>query len=93
MSLIEQAPDSTLCTHFRRRNRFQPFVRGSGIFGGDPLQPAAVHHAAYTGYGPLVSGPEVLDHFTIRMAPEADAFPADAARETQVVLAGHVSGC
>src|SRR5678816_3651970 len=65
--LVEQAPNVSLRTHFHRQNQFQIFVRGSGTIGRHPLGPLMVHYAgAYSGYGPLVAGPEGLAYFTLR---------------------------
>jgi hypothetical protein len=85
ISLIEQAPHSTLGTHFHRQNQFQLFVHGGGSIGRDTLAPLTVHYAgAYTGYGPLVAGGEGIHYFTIRPVCEAGAIPAEQAREQMV---------
>lgn len=71
-SLIEQPPDMTLPAHFHRNNQFQLFVDGSGRIGRNPIAGLTVHYAgAYTGYGPLVAGPEGLKYFTIRPVCES----------------------
>lgn len=65
--LVEQPANTTLKTHFHGENQFQVFVRGSGSIGRETISPMTVHYAgAYTGYGPLLSGPEGLFYFTIR---------------------------
>jgi hypothetical protein len=85
ISLIEQAPDSTLGTHFHRQNQWQLFVHGGGALGRDALAPLTIHYAgAYTGYGPLVAGPQGIHYFTIRPVCEAGAIPAEQAREQMV---------
>lgn len=67
--LVEQAPGSTLKTHFHRQNEFQVVVQGTAMLGRHPVRPYTVHYAgAYTGYGPLVAGPEGLAYFTMRAA-------------------------
>jgi quercetin dioxygenase-like cupin family protein len=67
--LVEQPPNYSVATHFHRQNEFQVVVRGSGRLGPHPIRPYSVHYAgAYTGYGPLVSGPEGLAYFTLRTA-------------------------
>jgi hypothetical protein len=72
--LIEQAPNSTILSHFHRQNQFQVVIGGSGTIGRHDLQPLTVHYAgAYTGYGPLVSGPEGLTYFTLRCVSESGA--------------------
>ena len=65
--LVEQPAGSTLNTHFHRQNEFQVVVQGMGTLGPHPLRPYTVHYAgAYSGYGPIVAGPEGLSYFTIR---------------------------
>lgn len=65
--LVEQPANTTLKTHFHGENQFQVFVRGSGSIGRETISPTTVHYAgAYTGHGPLLSGPEGLFYFTIR---------------------------
>lgn len=67
--LVEQAADSVNPTHFHIQNQFQLFTRGSGTIGRSPkpLGPFVIHYAgAYTGYGPIVAGPEGVDYITMR---------------------------
>lgn len=65
--LVEQPPNTSLHGHFHGENQFQVFVRGEGRIGTHAIQPVSVHYAgAYTGYGPLISGPEGVFYFTIR---------------------------
>lgn len=65
--LVEQPANSTLKTHFHRQNEFQVVVDGSGTLGPHSLRPYTVHYAgAYSGYGPIVAGPDGLSYFTIR---------------------------
>ena len=72
--LIEQGPDTTLRTHFHTENEFQVVVQGSGTLGRHAIRPISVHYAgAYTGYGPLVAGPEGISYFTIRSVFESGA--------------------
>lgn len=83
--LIEQEANSTLPTHFHRQNEFQLVVGGSGAIGRHAMKPFAVHYAgAYTGYGPVVAGPEGLDYFTIRPVFDTGALMASEAREKMV---------
>lgn len=83
--LAEQPPDYTLETHFHRQNQFQLFVDGSARLGPHPLEPVTVHYAgAYTGYGPLVSGPQGVKYFTIRHVFDTGYIPATQAREKMV---------
>jgi hypothetical protein len=70
--LVEQQPNVSLRTHFHRENQFQLFVRGSGTIGRHSLGPVMVHYAgAYSGYGPIVAGPEGLAYFTLRSVYES----------------------
>lgn len=72
--LVEQPPHSVLPTHFHTQNEFQVVVQGSGMFGRHPVREISVHYAgAYTGYGPIVAGPEGLSYFTIRSVYESGA--------------------
>lgn len=65
--LVEQAPHVSLRTHFHRQDQFQLFVRGGGRLGPHDVTALTAHYAgAYTGYGPLVAGPEGLAYFTLR---------------------------
>ncbi len=72
--LVEQPAHSVLPTHFHTQNEFQVVTAGSGMFGRHPVNAISVHYAgAYTGYGPIVAGPEGLAYFTIRSVFEAGA--------------------
>lgn len=67
--LVEQFPGGVNPTHFHVQNQFQLFTRGEGTIGRSPkpLQAFTVHYAgAYTGYGPIVAGPEGVDYITMR---------------------------
>ena len=84
-SLIEQPPNCTLESHFHRQNQFQVFVDGGGQICSHDLQSVLVHYAgAYTGYGPLVAGPQGIKYFTIRPVCESGFIPITAAREKMV---------
>ena len=83
--LVEQPPNTTLVPHFHRQNQFQLFVEGGGTIGRNPLGPVTVHYAgAYTGYGPLVSGPQGIKYFTIRPVCESGFVPVADAGEKQL---------
>lgn len=83
--LIEQEANSTLPTHFHRQNEFQLVVGGSGAIGRHAMRPFALHYAgAYTGYGPVVAGPEGLDYFTIRPVFDTGALMASEARDKMI---------
>lgn len=70
--LVEQPANTSLPGHFHGENQFQVFVRGEGRIGTHAISPITVHYAgAYTGYGPLISGPEGVFYFTIRAVHEA----------------------
>ena len=72
--LFEQPPGVVLPAHYHRNNEFQVFVDGSGKIGPRAIVPTMVHYAgAYTGYGPIVAGPQGLKYFTIRAAWEIGA--------------------
>ncbi len=83
--LAEQPANYRLVPHFHRQNQFQLFVAGSGSLGPQQLDPVTVHYAgAYTGYGPVLSGPEGLQYFTIRPVFDTGIIPATEAREKMV---------
>ena len=83
--LVEQGPEVLLQPHFHRQNQFQLFVDGQGTIGPEQIRPVTIHYAgAYTGYGPIKSGPEGLKYFTIRSAFESGLVPATEAREHMV---------
>jgi hypothetical protein len=83
--LVEQPPDTVLVPHFHRQNQFQLFVAGGGSIGRHPLGPVTVHYAgAYTGYGPLVSGPEGITYFTIRPVCESGFVPVEGAGDRMI---------
>ena len=82
VALIEQPPNSVLVPHFHRQNQFQLFVDGSGSIGPTALSPLTIHYAgAYTGYGPVVAGPEGFKYFTMRSVSETGLVPISDARE------------
>lgn len=78
--LVEQPPGSTLAPHFHAQNQFQVVVSGAGRLGAHEVATGSVHYAgAFTGYGPVVAGPEGLNYFTLRPVFETGAnFIADA---------------
>lgn len=72
--LVEQPPHSVLGPHFHTQNQFQIVKQGSGTLGPHVVGPGSVHYAgAFTGYGPLVAGPEGLSYFTVRAVFEIGA--------------------
>lgn len=80
--LVEQPPHSVLAPHFHMQNQFQVVKDGSGTLGPHAVGPGSVHYAgAFTGYGPLVAGPEGLSYFTIRAVYETGANFLPAARD------------
>lgn len=80
--LVEQPPNTELVSHFHRQNQFQLFVDGAGSIGREALGAITVHYAgAYTGYGPLMSGPQGIQYFTIRAVCEAGFTPISEAKE------------
>jgi hypothetical protein len=69
--LVEQSPGVSLRTHFHRNNQFQLIVQGNGWIGPHPVSAVTVHYAgAYSGYGPLLAGPQSLAYFTLRTVYE-----------------------
>jgi hypothetical protein len=69
--LVEQSPGVSLRTHFHRNNQFQLIVQGNGWIGSHPVSSVTVHYAgAYSGYGPLLAGPQGLAYFTLRTVYE-----------------------
>jgi hypothetical protein len=85
ISLIEQPANYKLESHFHRQNQFQLFIGGGGTIGSSTLQPITVHYAgAYTGYGPLVAGPDGIQYFTIRPVCESGALSITEARDQMV---------
>jgi hypothetical protein len=82
VALIEQPPNSVLVPHFHKQNQFQLFVEGSGTIGSAKLSPLTIHYAgAFTGYGPLVAGPNGIKYFTLRSVCETGLVPITEARE------------
>ena len=83
--LVDLPPASVLDVHFHRENQFQVFVNGTGSIGPRRVAPVTVHYAgAYTGYGPLVAGPEGVSYFTIRPVYDTGAFYMPGARGDMV---------
>lgn len=79
--LYEQPADTTLSAHFHHNNQFQVFIEGEGKIGPRKVAPVVVHYAgAYTGYGPLLAGPEGLKYFTLRCVHESGAVRVADAR-------------
>ena len=65
--LVQQLPNRTNPLHFHTQNQFQLFTDGSGSIGRHAIKPFVVHYAgAYTGYGPIKSGPEGINYMTLR---------------------------
>lgn len=74
MFLIEQPAGTVLATHFHRENQFQVVVDGGGTMGRHAIAPIMIHYAgAYSGYGPLIAGPQGVKYFTIRAVHEIGA--------------------
>ena len=83
--LIEQDPDTTILSHFHRQNQFQIIVGGGGSLGRHEVKPLLVHYAgAYTGYGPIVCGPEGVQYLTLRPRYDPGAQFMPEARERMV---------
>ena len=83
--LVEQPPGSVLAPHFHTQNQFQVVMAGSGRLGSHEVATGSVHYAgAFTGYGPVVAGPEGLHYFTIRPVFETGANFVAVARDRMV---------
>ena len=83
--LIEQGAEKVLPTHWHRENQFQVVVGGAGTMGHHEIGPIMVHYAgAYSGYGPIIAGPQGVMYFTIRAVHEQGAMMAATDRERMV---------
>ena len=77
--LVNQPSDAVTEPHYHETNQFQVFVGGSGRFGKFDVAPLSVQYAnGHSPYGPIVSGPEGIDYFTLRARwdPGAKYMPA-----------------
>jgi hypothetical protein len=71
--------------HFHTQNQFQVVMGGSGWLGQHEVGSGSVHYAgAYTGYGPVVAGPEGLHYFTVRAVCETGAHFVATARDKMI---------
>ena len=85
VALIEQPSDFEFMPHFHRQNQFQVFVDGSGSLGRQTLAPVVVHYAgAFTGYGPLIAGPQGITYFTLRPVCESGFIPLAQRQEHMI---------
>lgn len=83
--LIEQDANTTILSHFHRQNQFQVIVGGGGSLGRHDVKPLLVHYAgAYTGYGPIVCGPQGVQYLTLRPRYDPGAQFMPEARERMV---------
>lgn len=83
--LIEQGAEKVLPTHWHRENQFQVVVGGQGTMGHHEIGPILVHYAgAYSGYGPIVAGPQGVMYFTIRAVHEQGAMMAATDRDRMI---------
>jgi hypothetical protein len=65
--LVEQSEESLAGSHYHVEAQFQVVVAGSGAIGRHELTPYTVHYAnPYTGYGPILAGPQGLSYVTLR---------------------------
>jgi hypothetical protein len=77
--LVHQPADAVTLPHFHETNQFQVIVGGSGRFAKQDVAPLTVQYAnGHSPYGPIVSGPEGIDYFTLRARwdPGAKYMPA-----------------
>ncbi|MCK9512659.1 MAG: hypothetical protein M0R28_15725 [Pigmentiphaga sp.] len=74
--LVEQPePGSALLPHYHASDQFQVFMDGGGQLGKHSLQPLAIHYTnKFTGYGPIVAGPQGVAYYVFR--PAADPLGA-----------------
>ncbi len=80
--LVEQDPNTTILTHFHQQNQFQVIMGGSGTLGRHVVEPLLVHYAgAYTGYGPIICGPQGIQYLTLRAHHDPGANFMPEARE------------
>jgi hypothetical protein len=80
--LVDQEPNSAIQTHFHQVDQYQVVIGGSGAMGREPLGPITVHYTnAFTGYGPLASGPDGLQYLTIRNRWDPGLRPLPEARD------------
>lgn len=80
--LVEQDPNTTILTHYHQQNQFQVIIGGSGTLGRHAIEPLLVHYAgAYTGYGPIICGPQGIQYLTLRAQNDPGANFMPEARE------------
>jgi len=71
---VAQLPGAVAEPHYHVVEQWQVFVQGSGTLGRHSAVPGAVHYAdRYTGYGPIVAGPEGITYFSIRAISDPGA--------------------
>jgi hypothetical protein len=72
MLLVEQPePGSELLPHYHASDQFQVFIDGDGLLGKHALAAISVHYTnRYTGYGPIVAGPQGVSYYVLRPAPD-----------------------
>lgn len=73
--LVHQAANWTLPLHFHMHYQMQVVVGGGGTLGPHDLKPGVVHYASpQAAYGPLISGPDGLEYFTLRARSDRGAW-------------------
>jgi len=83
--LVEQPAGAVLAPHFHMQNQYQVVVAGHGRLGAHEVAAGSVHYAgAFTGYGPIVAGPEGLSYFTVRAVRESGANFIETSRDKMV---------
>lgn len=61
------APGSVLRAHYHASDQFQLIIEGGGQLGRHEILPVSLHYTnRYTGYGPILSGPEGLSYYVLR---------------------------
>lgn len=83
--LVEQPAGTVLAPHFHMQNQYQVVIAGRGRLGAHEVAAGSVHYAgAFTGYGPVVAGPEGLSYFTVRAVLETGANFIENSRDKMV---------
>lgn len=80
--LVEQPRRATVPAHFHDTDQFQVFVAGAATFGKSRVAPVTVHYASgHTPYGPIVTGEEGTQYFTLRRNWDSGGKPMPESRD------------
>ena len=62
-------PGHVLKPHYHASDQFQLVLDGAGRLGSHEINPVSLHYTnRYTGYGPIVAGPQGLAYYVLRPA-------------------------